>query len=57
MLCIPLGHAGTLGSAQWLIRPLRVYSPDENSTTVIPLFSLALSSISVRNVLRELFYI
>ena len=30
MLCIPLGHAGALGSAQCLIRPLRVYSPGEN---------------------------
>ena len=30
MLCIPLGHAGALRSAQWLIRPSRVYSPDEN---------------------------
>ena len=30
MLCIPLGHAGALGSAQWLIRPSRVYSPGEN---------------------------
>ena len=31
MLCIPLGHAGALGNAQWLIRPSRVYSPGENS--------------------------
>ena len=30
MLCIPLGHAGTLGSVQWLIWLLRVYSPGEN---------------------------
>ena len=34
MLCIPLGHAGALGSAQWLIRPSRVYSPGENSYTI-----------------------
>ena len=33
MLCIPLGHAGTLGSVQWLIWLLRVYSPGENSGT------------------------
>ena len=33
MLCIPLGHAGTLGSARWLIWLLRVYSPGENSAT------------------------
>ena len=31
MLCTPLGHAGTLGSAQWLHRPSRVYSLGESS--------------------------
>ena len=45
MLCIPLGHAGALGSAQWLIRPSRVYSPGENSVKkmlwqITPLFTL-----------------
>ena len=34
MLCIPLGHDGTSGSAQWLHRPSRVYYPGENSAKV-----------------------
>ena len=35
MLYIPLGHAGALGSAQWLIRPSRVYSPGDNSVYIL----------------------
>ena len=48
MLCIPLGPAGNLGSAQWFILAFvraRVYSPGENRNTFLRTFERKFSNI------------